>query len=80
MDELFVALLLEEIRRKSFEVAKDAFIVKGRVKEKSKKDTKPKSSQKKFGSTSLNNGQIGHIQKDCKDKKKMESSSNSESS
>lgn len=44
MDEVVAALLSKEMRRKSSEAAKEALIVRGRSKDKSKKkDTKSKS-------------------------------------
>ena len=83
MDEVVDALLSEEIGRKSFEVAKEALIAQGRVKDKSKKDMKPECSMKKLKAKCWNCKQGGYIQKDCKEekkKKKMKSSLNSESS
>ena len=82
MDEVVVALLSEEMRRKSSEVAKEALIAQGIVKEKSKKDMKPEYSRKKSKAKCGNCGQVGHIQKGYKEKKKkkMDISSNFESS
>ena len=61
MDEVVVALLLEEMWRKSSEVAKEALIAQGKVKDKSKKDMKPESSRKKSKAKCWNCGQTGHI-------------------
>ena len=60
MDEVVAALMLEEMRRKSFEVVKEALIVQGRAKDKSK-DMKPECSGKKPKAKCWNCGQIGHI-------------------
>ena len=61
MDEVVAALLLEEMWRKSPRVAKEALIVQGRAKDKSKNDMNPKSSGKKSKVKCWNHRQIGHI-------------------
>lgn len=45
VDEVVFALLLEEMGKKSYEVAKEALSVRDRYIDKSKKDTKSKSQE-----------------------------------
>ena len=74
MDEVVAALLSKEMRKRSFEVAKEALVVRNQSKD---------NKKKKFKAKCWNFGHTGHIQKDCKEKKKkkkVESSSDSESS
>lgn len=87
MDEVVASLLFEEMQKKSFEMAKEALAVCGRPKERGKKKDKQskskssgrsKSPGKKSKAKCWNCGEVGHIRKDCKEKKKNKSFSNFE--
>jgi len=86
MEDVVASLVLEEMRRKSFEMAKEALVVQGRLKERGKKKDKKsksklegrsKSPGKKSKVKCWNYGQTGHIQKDCKEEKKKKKKNNS---
>ena len=61
MDVVVVALLLEEMRKRSSEVAREVLVVRNQSRDNNKKNFKEKC---------WNCGHTDYIQKDCKEKKK----------
>lgn len=89
MEDVVASLLSEEMRRKPFEMAKEALVARCRPTEKGKKKDKKVKSKSLGRSNSLgkrskakcwNCGKSGHFQKDCKEKKnKNKNASDSDS-
>jgi hypothetical protein len=84
MEDVVASLLLEEMRRKSSKMVKEALAIKGRSREKFKKKEKKsksklegrsKSPSKKSKVKCWNYGQPGHVRKDCKEEKKKKKGS-----